>query len=81
MGILYQQFGGAMLKWAGRLFILGIILFSGSLYALAVVKGAVLPGFEWLGPITPLGGLCFIGGWICLFIALLKRRDHPISAI
>ncbi len=78
VGILYQQFGGKMLKWAGRLFILGIILFSGSLYALAVVKGAVLPGYKWLGPITPLGGLCFIGGWICLFIALLKKDSQMI---
>ena len=76
VGILYQPFGSKMLKWAGRLFILGIILFSGSLYALAVVKGAVLPGFKWLGPITPLGGLCFIGGWICLFIAIFKKPAH-----
>ena len=79
VGILYQQFGGKMLKWAGRLFILGILLFSGSLYALTIVKGAVLPGFNWLGPITPLGGLCFIGGWIFLFIALLKKDSNPIT--
>lgn len=74
VGILYERFGGTMLKWSGRLFIIGIILFSGSLYALAVVKGAVLPGFKWLGPITPLGGLCFILGWVFLFIALLKKE-------
>lgn len=74
VGVLYERFGGAMLKWSGRMFIIGTILFSGSLYALAVVKGAVLPGFKWLGPITPLGGLCFILGWIFLFIALLKKE-------
>ena len=74
VGILYQQFPGKMLKWAGRLFILGIILFSGSLYALAVVKGAVLPGFKWLGPITPLGGVCFIAGWICLFVGVFNKQ-------
>ena len=74
VGILYQQFPGKMLKWAGRFFIVGIILFSGSLYALAVVKGAVLPGFKWLGPITPLGGICFIAGWICLFIGIFKKQ-------
>ena len=38
----------------------GIVLFSGSLYLLA------LGGPRWLGPITPLGGLCFIGGWLAL---------------
>jgi uncharacterized membrane protein YgdD (TMEM256/DUF423 family) len=41
----------------GRCFIIGTLLFSGSLYALA------LGGPRWLGPITPLGGLCLIIGW------------------
>ena len=48
---------------AGVLFILGIVLFSGSLYALA------LSGERWLGAVTPLGGLAFIGGWLCLAAA------------
>jgi uncharacterized membrane protein YgdD (TMEM256/DUF423 family) len=43
------------------LFMLGIVLFSGSLYGLS------LTGMRWLGPITPLGGLCFLGAWGCLF--------------
>ena len=74
IAILYKEYPGKWLKWAGRLFIAGIILFSGSLYALAVIKGAVLPGFSWIGPITPLGGLCFIAGWICLFVAITRKR-------
>jgi uncharacterized membrane protein YgdD (TMEM256/DUF423 family) len=41
----------------------GIILFSGSLYAMA------LSNIRWLGAITPLGGLCFLGGWAWLVIA------------
>jgi len=45
------------------LFLAGIFLFSGSLYALA------LTGANWLGPITPLGGLCFLAGWAWLFFA------------
>ena len=49
---------------AGTLFIIGIVLFSGSLYVLSVT------GLRWLGAITPLGGLCFITGW--LLIALSK---------
>ena len=45
---------------AGWLFFAGIILFSGSLYALS------LSGIKALGAITPLGGLCFLGGWLWL---------------
>ena len=43
------------------LFVAGIIFFSGSLYALAAT------GASWLGPITPVGGLCFLAGWAWLF--------------
>ncbi len=45
---------------ASGLFLAGIILFSGSLYLLA------LTNVKWLGAITPLGGLCFLAGWVCL---------------
>jgi len=74
VGILFKEYPGKLLKWAGGLFISGIVLFSGSLYMLAVVKAAVLPGYNWVGAITPFGGLCFIAGWISLFIAVSKRR-------
>src|SRR5690554_1489405 len=47
----------AWLSAAGWLFVVGVVLFSGSLYALAL--GAP----RWLGPVTPLGGLCFLLGW------------------
>lgn len=48
--------------WAGRLFAAGIAVFSGSLYAL------VLTGERRLGAVTPLGGLCLIGGWLALLL-------------
>lgn len=67
VGILYKEFPNKAILWAGRLFIAGIILFSGSLYILAAIKAAVQPGYNWIGAITPLGGLCFILGWIFLF--------------
>jgi uncharacterized membrane protein YgdD (TMEM256/DUF423 family) len=51
--------GGAAV-WAGWLFVAGIVLFSGSLYLLA------LTGIRWLGAITPLGGLAFLLGWALL---------------
>ena len=59
--------------WSGRLFIAGIILFSGSLYILAAIKAAVQPGYNWIGAITPLGGLCFILGWIFLFVGCKSK--------
>lgn len=48
---------------AGFAFIIGIVLFSGSLYSLS------LSGVKWLGAITPLGGVAFIVGWGCLLVA------------
>lgn len=51
-------------------FSLGIFFFSGSLYLLAVT------GEKWLGPITPLGGLCFIVGWLWLAVSVLKTASH-----
>ena len=49
--------------WAGWLFMAGTVLFSGSLYLLA------LSGTRWLGAITPIGGLTFLLGWLCLALA------------
>jgi uncharacterized membrane protein YgdD (TMEM256/DUF423 family) len=46
--------------WAGWLFVVGTLLFSGSLYTLA------LTGTRWLGAITPVGGVAFLAGWLCL---------------
>jgi uncharacterized membrane protein YgdD (TMEM256/DUF423 family) len=48
---------------AGWLFVAGIVIFSGSLYLLA------LTGIRWLGAITPIGGVAFIAGWLCLALA------------
>jgi uncharacterized membrane protein YgdD (TMEM256/DUF423 family) len=56
------------LKASGLAFILGSFLFSGSLYGLA------LGGPRWLGPVTPLGGLCFLFGWLWLLIAAWRTK-------
>jgi uncharacterized membrane protein YgdD (TMEM256/DUF423 family) len=74
VGILYKEFPNRFLTAAGILFILGIILFCGSLYGLAFIKGAVLAGYNWVGVITPFGGLCFIAGWLSLFFGLNSKR-------
>jgi uncharacterized membrane protein YgdD (TMEM256/DUF423 family) len=54
---------------AAGAWIAGILLFSGSLYALA------LTGVRWLGAITPMGGVAFVAGWVCLLLAALATRD------
>ena len=59
--------GGSFGWLAGALMTAGIVLFSGSLYWLA------LGGPAWLGPVTPLGGLCLIAAWGCLFVALVRQ--------
>jgi uncharacterized membrane protein YgdD (TMEM256/DUF423 family) len=55
--------------WAGRCFVLGTVVFSGSLYALA------LTGLRWLGAITPFGGVLLLAGWVLLALAFLRRQD------
>lgn len=67
VGLLALQKPSATLHSAALCFAAGVLVFSGSLYALA------LTGTRWLGAITPLGGLLFLIGWALLFWAALKR--------
>jgi uncharacterized membrane protein YgdD (TMEM256/DUF423 family) len=59
-----ERLAGA--AWTVRLWAAGTLLFSGSLYALA------LGGPRWLGPITPLGGACLIAGWVTAACAAFR---------
>ncbi len=83
IGVRYQMYHGlavlilpilsayTLTKWLHRVaicFVVGCVLFSGSLYALA------LTGIKWFGPVTPLGGLFFIVGWAVLAFALYRGR-------
>jgi uncharacterized membrane protein YgdD (TMEM256/DUF423 family) len=61
-----SQFPDANIPVAGWLFVGGIVLFSGSLYAMS------LTGSKWLGMVTPVGGLCFLGGWIWIAYGVWK---------
>ena len=58
-----SRWPGSLPQWSGWLFVAGTLLFSGSLYALA------LTGLRWLGAITPLGGAAFLAGWLCLALS------------
>jgi uncharacterized membrane protein YgdD (TMEM256/DUF423 family) len=62
---LLDRLGGRLIIAAGWLFLAGMVLFSGSLYLLA------LTGITVLGAITPLGGLAFLAGWACLAFAVI----------
>jgi uncharacterized membrane protein YgdD (TMEM256/DUF423 family) len=81
VGVRYQMYHAfallaaawAQTRWTsslvvigGWLFVIGIVLFSGSLYLLS------LSGVRWVGAITPLGGLAFLAGWVCLAWAVWK---------
>ena len=72
--ILIEKFSGKWMKWAGNSFIAGIILFSGSLYLLTFLKIEESSAVRFVGPVTPLGGLLFITGWLFLLIAVLKKK-------
>lgn len=70
----FSRFRSRLINVASYAFTLGIVFFSGSLY---IMSTRSLTGIEWnpiLGPITPIGGLLFIIGWICLFLAALKNK-------
>ena len=54
---------------AGWLFAAGIVIFSGSLYVLALCS------VRWLGAITPLGGVTFLAGWLCLGLGALRAKS------
>src|SRR6516165_11307645 len=63
LALLVLALYGTINRGACLLLLIGILLFSGSLYLLA------LTNLRWLGPVTPLGGLCFLAGWAWLVLA------------
>lgn len=68
MGLVLSRLGpvASLERTAAMLFLIGIGLFSGSLYVYAVT------GIRKLGAITPIGGLCFLAGWVLLAIGLAR---------
>jgi uncharacterized membrane protein YgdD (TMEM256/DUF423 family) len=67
IGVVGFHIDSKWLRRSGLLLTVGILLFSGSLYVLA------LTGIKVIGAITPIGGVSFVAGWICLAIAVWKR--------
>ena len=76
LAALEDKLNPKFVRWAFYTFLLGVFLFSGSLYLLSIHSLIGLENYKWLGPITPLGGLCFILGWGFMLQAALKSEHN-----
>ena len=64
---IYAEMASLRSLWPGWVFLLGVFLFSGSLFILS------LTNMSWIGILTPLGGICFVVGWGGFLLSVLKR--------
>lgn len=64
-----------LFRLASHFFMAGIFLFSGSLYLLSTAKILGIEHWKWLGPVTPIGGLFFISGWMLLAWVVLRGKS------
>jgi uncharacterized membrane protein YgdD (TMEM256/DUF423 family) len=74
VAILFEKFSNNQMKWAANCFITGIILFSGSLYLLTFLKIEGSNAIKFAGPVTPVGGIFFIAGWLFLLLGIMKKK-------
>ena len=70
VGLLYPSYGAKLMKRVGIAFLIGIVVFSGSLYLLAI------SGLKILGAITPIGGVAMLGGWAMLAWIGLRTKSN-----
>lgn len=69
-GLVAERLPSVWVKRAAWCFLIGILLFSGSLYLLTALKATDTVGLSGLGAITPVGGMFFIAGWVCLVVGV-----------
>ena len=74
VAFLSEKINNKWMIWAGNCFIMGIILFCGSLYALTALAIAESTHRTLVGIATPIGGIFFIAGWIFLYLGINKRE-------
>ena len=72
-GVIFSAFPVKQIKLAGTFFIIGILLFSGSLYAMSLLSITGV-GLGPIGIVKPIGGLMFILGWAFLFLGIAKNK-------
>jgi len=73
VAMLYEKFPGGGMRWAGNCFLIGILLFSGSLYLMTLLRTTEMVGINKLGIITPFGGLFFIAGWMLMLVTFVRK--------
>lgn len=76
VAFLWDKLYQPAILWAGKLFITGIFFFSGSLYLMTYLKAFGAADVKWLGIVTPIGGICFITGWLLLGWAVSKGKSN-----
>lgn len=74
--IIFSHYSNNKIKWAGICFISGIILFCGSLYLITLLNIFEMDTVRLIGPLTPLGGLFMIAGWVLLVVGILKTKEE-----
>ena len=74
VGKMYRHYKKKTMVWAGNFFVMGIIMFSGSIYLSIVLKFLGYEKLTLVNLITPVGGLMFILGWLMLFISIPTRE-------
>jgi uncharacterized membrane protein YgdD (TMEM256/DUF423 family) len=67
-----QYFDNQWIRRACWFFLIGILLFSGSLYLFTFFEATSMNSVRWLGPVTPLGGVCFLIGWVLTILGVRK---------
>jgi uncharacterized membrane protein YgdD (TMEM256/DUF423 family) len=72
--IILDRMPHRFIRWAGNCFIIGVVLFSGSLYLLTLSKIQGNGLVRIIGPITPLGGVFFILGWMALLAGIIAKK-------
>jgi uncharacterized membrane protein YgdD (TMEM256/DUF423 family) len=73
-GVLHKRYPNTWILWAGRFFVVGTILFSGSLYLLTLLKSIKDIGLGGFGLLTPVGGLLLVAGWITLMMGIPSQK-------
>lgn len=73
VALLSEKFPNKWMVWAGNCFVVGIVLFSGSLYMLTALKIADNTHLNYVGIATPIGGVFFIAGWFFLWLGVSKK--------
>jgi len=76
VGMMYRHYKKKAMVWSGNFFVMGIIMFSGSIYLRIALSYLGYDKLTIVNIITPVGGVLFILGWLMLFISIPPRESH-----